>query len=86
VRSALSGYYQWIAFQYPVSALTQTAGADNVLAIGVSQTAGAMDDALRLELTTATADHATRGWYDYEYVSTASTTNNVRADDTQTNP
>lgn len=86
VRSGLSGYYQWIAFQYPVSALTQTAGADNVISIGVSQTAGAMDDALRLELTTTPADHATRGWYDYEYVSTTSSTNNVRADDTQPNP
>lgn len=85
IRSGLSGYYQWIVFQFPVSSLS-AAGDDNLLTIGASQTLGAMDDALRLELTNTTVDHATTGWYDYEYVSTSSTSGNVRASDTVPNP
>jgi hypothetical protein len=85
IRSGLSGYYQWIAFQFPISSLN-AAGTDNLLTIGVSQTDGAMDDALRLELTNTPVDHTTTGWNDYEYVSTSSTSNNVRASDTVSNP
>ncbi|GGH09969.1 choice-of-anchor D domain-containing protein [Silvibacterium dinghuense] len=88
VRSGLSGYYQWVVFQFPASALS-AAGADNVMTIGVSQTYGAMDDALRLELTNTSAAPTSTNWYDYEYVSTSSTSstsNNVAADDAVNNP
>ena len=88
VRSALSGYYQWVAFQFPIAALTQTAGADNVLAISVSagKGYGDMEDAIRLELTANPADHTTTGWYDYEYVGTSSSSADVTAVDTTSNP
>jgi hypothetical protein len=85
IRSGLSGYYQWVVFEFPVSALS-AAGADNLLTIGVSQTSGAMDDALRLELTNSTSAPSSTLWHDYEYVGTSSTANNVRASDTVPNP
>jgi hypothetical protein len=85
VRSGLSGYYQWIAFQFPVSSL-KPAGEDNVLTLGVSQTYGAMDDALRLELTNTSAAPSVTGWNDYEFVGTSSTSQNIPANDTVPNP
>ena len=85
VRSGLSGYTQWIAFQFPITSL-KAAGLDNLLSLGVSQTAGDMDDALRLELTNTSADPSVTGWNDYEYVPTSSTSNNIRASDTLPNP
>jgi hypothetical protein len=85
IRSGLSGYYQWIALQFPVSSLNP-AGQDNVLTIGVSQTDGAMDDALRLELTNTPATPATTGWFDYEFVGTSSTSSNIPANDAVPNP
>ncbi|WP_420239985.1 choice-of-anchor D domain-containing protein [Telmatobacter bradus] len=83
IRSGLSGYYEWVVFEFPVSALNTTVGGDNVLSISTSQS-GVMDDALRLELSTTSAAHATTGWYDYEYVPTSSGT--VRSVDTSSNP
>ena len=68
VRSGLSGYYQWIAYQWDVSAL-KPAGGDNVLTITTSHGAGDMFDALRFELTNKSADPAVTGWHDYTYVS-----------------
>jgi hypothetical protein len=85
VRSGLSGYTQWIALQFPISALNG-AGLDNLLTIGVSQTYGAMDDAIRLELTNTSAAPATTGWNDYEYVGTSSTSANIQANDAVPNP
>lgn len=85
VRSGLSGYYQWVAFQFPVSSL-KPAGEDNVLTIGVSQTYGAMDDAIRLELTNTSAAPSVTGWNDYEFVGTSSTSQNIPANDTVPNP
>ena len=67
VRSGLSGYTQWIAFQWDTSVLNP-AGQDNTLTISVSATQGDQDDALRLELTNTSADPAVRGWNDYEYL------------------
>jgi hypothetical protein len=37
-RSGLSGFTQWVVFQWPVSVLNQTVGGDNVITIGVSGT------------------------------------------------
>jgi hypothetical protein len=68
VRSGLSGYTQWFAMQWPTSALTQTAGADNVITISISQTSGSEDDALRLELTNNTSNPTVTGWNDYTWV------------------
>jgi len=85
VRSGLSGYTQWIAFQFPTSSL-RGAGLDNLLTIGVSQTQGDMDDAIRLELTNTSAAPSVTGWNDYEYVPTSSTSGNIHANDTLPNP
>ena len=61
VRSGLSGYTQWFVMQWPTSDLTQTAGGDNVISIGMSQPDGASDDALRLELTNTSAAPGNNG-------------------------
>ncbi|ADW70856.1 choice-of-anchor D domain-containing protein [Granulicella tundricola] len=67
VRSGLSAYTQWIAFQWDASVLNP-AGQDNLLTLNVSQVDGISDDALRLELTKTSADPAVRNWFDYEYI------------------
>ncbi len=68
VRSGLSGYYQWVVFEWPTSDLT-AAGSDNILTFGVSQTQGVMYDALRMEISPTGANPTTTGWHDYEYVT-----------------
>ncbi len=85
VRSGLSGYTQWVAFRYPISTL-KAAGLDNALNIGISQTIGDMDDAIRVELTNTSAAPSTTGWNDYEYVPTSSTSSIIHANDTVANP
>lgn len=76
VRSGFSGYTQWMAFQWPASALNP-AGENNVLTIGVSQPQGDEDDALRLELTNTSAAPSVRGWNDYSFVTAGSTGGSV---------
>jgi len=76
VRSGLSGYTQWIAFQWPSTAL-MPAGENNVLTISTSQTQGDEDDALRLELTNTSAAPAVRGWNDYSFVTAGATGGSV---------
>ena len=67
VRSGLSGYYQWVAFEWPTAYLNAP-GTDNVLQFGVSQI-GVMVDALRMEITNTSSDPLITNWHDYEYVS-----------------
>ena len=67
VRSGLSGYYQWIAYQWDTSDLNAP-GADNVLTFDESQPDGSMFDALRMEITNKSADPAVTNWHDYEYL------------------
>ncbi len=76
VRSGLSGYTQWFAFQWPTSAL-KPAGENNVLTISVSQPEGDEDDALRLELTNTSAAPSVRGWNDYSFVTAGATGGSV---------
>jgi len=83
VRSGFSGYTQWIAFQWPASALA-AAGQNNVLTIGVSQPQGDEDDALRLELTNTSAAPSVRGWNDYSFVTAGAA--NVPPNDAIPNP
>lgn len=80
IRSGLSGYYQWFALQFPASVL-KPAGQDNVMTIGVSQVQGAMDDAMRLELSTKDATSATTGWNDYDYSNSNSSAHTVQSND-----
>ena len=55
-RSGLSGYTQWVAFQWPTSALSPD-GMDNVITTQVTGVNSEnSDDALRLELTNIGAD------------------------------
>jgi hypothetical protein len=73
VRSGLSGYYQWVVFEWPTSDLN-AAGADNVITLGPSQTDGFMSDAYRLEITPTSSNPTVTGWHDYEWVSGSSYT------------
>lgn len=66
VRSGLAGFYQWTALQWDTSQLNAP-GADNILTLSVSQADGVMLDALRMEITPATADPAVTGWHDYTW-------------------
>jgi rhamnogalacturonan endolyase len=87
VRSGLSGYTQWIAFQWPASALMPV-GQNNTLTISTSQPEGDEDDALRLELTNTSAAPAVRGWNDYSFVTAGATGGSVTVppNDTVPNP
>ena len=82
IRSGLSGYTQWVVFQWDTSILNP-AGQDNVLTFSVSQVQGIEYDALRMELTKTSADPAIRGWHDYEYIYNSVDT---KADDSLPNP
>jgi hypothetical protein len=68
IRSGLSGYSQWFVLEFPASYLVQTPGASNELTIGMSQSNGSEDDALRMELTNKTSNPAVTGWNDYTYI------------------
>jgi hypothetical protein len=87
VRSGFSGYTQWIAFQWPASVLKPD-GQNNSLTIGVSQTQGDEDDALRLELTNMPATPSVSGWNDYSFVTAGAmgTSVTVPPNDTVPNP
>ena len=82
-RSGLSGYTEWVAFQWPISALN-AANTDNVITISVSasSTSCDSDDALRLELSALGANPAVTGWNDYSFVTSGTT---VAAKDTVPN-
>jgi hypothetical protein len=82
VRSGLAGTHQWVVFQWPTSDLAAP-GQSNQLSLSVDQSQGVMYDALRLEISNASAIPGVRGWNDYEFV-----TSNVYvpADDTRPNP
>jgi rhamnogalacturonan endolyase len=69
VRSGDAGFYQWAAFQFPVSDLNAV-GADNEFTFGVSAHAdGVMYDALRMEITNTSASPSVTGWDDYTYIN-----------------
>ena len=73
-RSGLSGYTQWVAFQWPTSALNPE-GTDNVITTQVTGVNSQnSDDALRLELTNTGADPSLTNWHDYYYVTNGKTT------------
>jgi hypothetical protein len=67
VRSGFSGTYQWAVLQWDISQLNPP-GADNVITFSVGRTQGVMYDALRMEVTPNSADHAVTGWNDYEFL------------------
>ncbi|HEX4156514.1 MAG TPA: polysaccharide lyase family protein [Acidobacteriaceae bacterium] len=93
-RSGLSGFTEWVVFQWPTSAL-KPEGQDNVITIGVSGTspqteggkvqgvANNSDDALRLELSNGGADPGVTGWQDYYFVTSGNT---ITPNDTVPNP
>jgi hypothetical protein len=43
-------------------------GQDNVITFNVDRTQGIMYDALRLEISSTSADHIITGWNDYEFL------------------
>jgi hypothetical protein len=68
VRSGFSGTYQWVVFEWNTSQLAPP-GKDNVITFHVDRTQGVMYDALRMEITAASAAHEITGWNDYEYLN-----------------
>jgi hypothetical protein len=86
-RSGLTGYYQWVVFEWPVTDLNAV-GTDNEITTQVSGTNSQdADDALRLELSTAGAAPSVTGWKDYYYETpngTSETT--VTSNDAVPNP
>ncbi len=69
VRSGDAAFYQWAAFQFPVSDLSAI-GADNEFTFGVSSHPdGVMYDALRMEITNTSASPSVTGWDDYTYIN-----------------
>lgn len=85
-RSGLSGYTEWMAFQWPVSALN-AAGTDNVITITAAGSGTTFeensDDALRLELSPNGANPTVTGWNDYSFVTSGTT---IAAKETVPNP
>jgi hypothetical protein len=72
VRSGLSGYYQWVVFEFPTSDLV-AAGGKNTLQLSVAgNVQGVEYDALRMEISSRGANPSTTGWHDYEYVTSGS--------------
>ncbi len=68
VRSGLSGYYQWVVFEWPTSDLAAS-GSQDTITFSVSSGSGLQYDALRLEISNTGADPNTTGWHDYEYIT-----------------
>ncbi|MGA2350943.1 MAG: polysaccharide lyase family protein [Terracidiphilus sp.] len=74
VRSGLSGYYQWVVFEWPTSDLVAN-GSGNVLTFTVSgNVQGVEYDALRMEISSTGANPSTTGWHDYAYVTSGTST------------
>jgi hypothetical protein len=69
IRSGDAGFYQWAAFQFPISDL-DAVGTDNEFAFTVSGGSyGVMYDALRMEITNTSANPDVTGWDDYTYIN-----------------
>ena len=69
MRSGLSGRYQWVVFEWPISALVAN-GSQNTLELSVhGNVQGVEYDALRMEISPRGANPTTTGWHDYEYVT-----------------
>lgn len=82
-RSGVSGYYQWVAFQWDMADLN-AAGADDELDLSVNRVNGVMWDAFRMEVSNTGANPATTGWSDYEYLYNSTDTlvnDSVSSDD-----
>ncbi len=80
-RSGVAGFYQFIAFQFPVSDLLTSADADNIFTFGVSQADGVTYDAMRMEITNTSAAPSTTGWFDYSYVNSNGSSNAANPND-----
>jgi hypothetical protein len=84
IRSGLSGYTEWAAYQWPVADLNQTVGGSNTLTFTPS-TNGIEDDAMRMELTSTSAAQTTRGWHDYAFAPVTGAGTAAAANDTVPN-
>jgi hypothetical protein len=86
-RSGLSGYTEWITYQWPISALN-AAGTDNVITIKITGTnSNNSDDAFRLELSPNGANPTVTGWHDYSFVTkVGSASSTTVANDAVPNP
>jgi hypothetical protein len=69
VRSGLSGYYQWVVFEWPTSDLVASGSQDTLELSVAGNVQGVEYDALRMEVSKTGANPNTTGWHDYEYVT-----------------
>jgi hypothetical protein len=72
VRSGLSGYYQWVVFEWPTSDLVASGSQDTLELSVAGNVQGVEYDALRMEISKTGANPNTTGWHDYEYVTSGS--------------
>jgi hypothetical protein len=87
-RSGLSGVYQFVVFQFPVSQL-KAQGQDNVITTqynGSGTNSVVADDAIRVELSTAGAQPSVTNWHDYAFVAATGAGTNTGVNDAVPNP
>ena len=65
MRSGLSGYYQWVVFEWPTSDLVAAGSQDTLTFTVTANQEGITYDALRMEIANRTANPSTTGWHDY---------------------
>lgn len=87
-RSGLSGVYQFVVYQWPISALNP-AGQDNVITTqynGGGTNSEVSDDALTVSLSPTSAQPSVTGWNDYQFIAAAGAGTNTTVNDAAPNP
>jgi hypothetical protein len=87
-RSGLSGVYQFVVFQFPISAL-KPAGQDNVITTKYASSSAnsvVADDALRVELSVSGAQPSVTGWNDYQFIAASGAGTTTAVNDAVPNP
>ena len=88
-RSGLSGVYQFVVYQWPISALN-AAGQDNVITTQFNATSGTdsqiSDDALTVSLSATSAQPSITGWNDYQFIAATGAGTTTPVNDAVPNP
>jgi hypothetical protein len=88
-RSGLSGVYQFVVYQWPISDLN-AAGDDNIITTQFNATSGTdsqiSDDALTVSLSPTSAQPSVTGWNDYQFIAAAGAGTTTKVNDAVPNP
>jgi len=88
-RSGLSGVYQFVVYQWPISALNG-AGLDNIITTQFNATSGTdsqiSDDALTVSLSATSAQPSVTGWNDYQFIAAPGAGTTTAVNDAVPNP